>query len=64
MADLEEDELPKPTLRRLLGYNKQERHLLIMGLLFSIVVGCVFPGFAFILSEMVGGGGGALRIVK
>lgn len=63
LADIPETQLKGPGIIRLLNYNKPELHLLLLGVLLSIIVGCTFPAFAFILAELVRGRGvGGLKI--
>ena len=53
IADVAKADLKAPGISRLLQYNRPEVPLLLLGVLMSIIVGAVFPAFAFILAELV-----------
>ncbi|KAK2154279.1 hypothetical protein LSH36_272g05058 [Paralvinella palmiformis] len=49
-----EEALPIPPVKRLMGLNRPEMPLLIMGCIFAIMLGGVQPSIAIIMSEILG----------
>lgn len=51
-VDTEDGDLPKVSFWELLKLNKEDWHLLLIGIIMSALVGCIFPLVAIVFGEV------------